>query len=325
MEKKLRSYVDKGISSSDMQPIEESGISIKPDVSRIKPLRKPREFAGTFVAVDCSTRTIKRANNWGIYLMRTAYASTERREVFWDYKETLHTAVGDSKTRGNLLKDDRIELESQLALNILLKKPTEEAADPRNNYLLLDGGGYFGGERKFRVSLYEKCERIGLTLLAISKNSPSLHDEKGKDLIAAVSALSSYRTWVYHPVKEADKGKSLYGDVSLVKLCEESPRVFRCDVMEYLKTQETEEILSPLTAVSEDARYLGYPVALYLAHKFSAPSDAALFTYHDKVEDTLANAGLLEELRQEELSCKFVDELHGVRYAFRWEMVEEHV
>jgi hypothetical protein len=63
-------------------------------------------------------------------------------------------------------------------------------------------------------------------------------------------------------------------------------------------------------------------VALWLAHDFSAPSDSKLLHYHDQVEETLRNAGLLDTLRVEELSCSFADELHGVRYPFRWELIE---
>src|SRR3989304_4826764 len=62
---------------------------------------------------------------------------------------------------------------SLMALELLHSEdqaPYYEYPDPRSNYLLLDGGGYFGGERKFRVSLYDCCEKMGVPLLAICKN-----------------------------------------------------------------------------------------------------------------------------------------------------------
>lgn len=328
MEKKLKLYVDNGRAAGPTEVKEEPMISVRPDASRIKPLKRMNNFSGSFVAVDCSTRTLKRANNWGVYLMRASYASVRERDVDWGYQERLCTAVGDARTRSNILTDVRIELESQTALSLLQSRTGflyYEHTDPRSNYLLLDGGGYFGGERKFRVSLYEQCEKDGFTLLAISKNSPSLHDEKGRDLIATTSMLSPHGSWVYHPVREADKDKSLYGDISLVKLCEESQRVFRCDIMEYLTNQEISELLSPLTAVAEDPRCLGYPVPLWLAHDFSAPSDAKLIQYLDQIERALTSAGILSALRCEELSCSFADELHGVRYPFKREMVGDYV
>jgi hypothetical protein len=92
--------------------------------------------------------------------------------------------------------------------------------------------------------------------------------------------------------------------------------------MEYLSNYEITELLSPLTFISEDPRCLGYPVTLWLAHDFSAPSDSKLLHYHDLVEETLASAGLLDVLRMEEFSCNFPDELHGVKHPFEWELID---
>jgi hypothetical protein len=44
-----------------------------------------------------------------------------------------------------------------------------------------------------------------------------------------------------------------------------------------------------------------------------------LLSYHDQVENVLAEVGLLEILRREEFSCSFADELHGIKHAFEWE------
>jgi len=328
MEKKLKFYIDKGRVTGAVEVKEEPVISVKPDVSLIKPLKKVSTFPGGFVAVDCSTRTLKRANNWGIYLMRAAYASVKERDVDWAYRERICTAVGDVHVRRSFLQDFRIEMESQIALNLLSDnafKRCDVHENVRRLYLLLDGGGYFGGERKFRVSLYEKCKKDGINLLAISKNSPSLHDEVGRDFIATTYTMSPYGIWVYHPVRKADIHKHLYGDIAVVKLCEESSHVFRCDIMEYLTKREINEILSPLTCISEDPRCLGYPIALWLAHEFSAPSDSMLLSYHDQIEEALNNAGLLEALRREESSCSFADELHGIKHAFDWEWWGDYV
>jgi hypothetical protein len=322
MKKKLGLYVDKGRVTGYVEVKGEPVIAVKPDVSRIKPLKKVSSFEAQFLAVDCSTRTLKRANNWGVYLMRTAYASVEGRNVNWDYMERVCTVVGDAYTRSNYLTDFRIELESQMALSLLRSGSKAYYEDPRSNYLLLDGGGYFGGERKFRVSLYEECKKKEISLLAMSKNSPLLHDEKGRDLIATTSILSPYRIWVYHPIRKANKDQSLYGDISIVKLCEESQRIFRCDIMDYLTDRQIGELLSPITFISEDPRCIGYPVALWLAHDFSTPSEAMLLHYHDQIQNMLKQAGLFDVLRREELSCNFPDELHGAKYAFDLEWIE---
>ncbi len=324
MEHKLKFYIDKGRIALGSQVKEEPLITVKPDASLMRPLKKVTTYMGSFIAVDCSTRTLKRANNWGIYLMRASCASVRERTVDWSYSERICTVVGDSHVRRSYLQDFRIELESQVALQMLkeqLSKPYHVHGDVRSMYLLLDGGGYFGGERKFRVSLYEECEKNGVRLLAISKNSPSMHDEKGRDLVATTYTMTSHPIWVYYPVRKADKDRSLYGDIAIVKLCAESQHVFRCDIMDYLTQQDIVELLSPLTSVCEDPRCIGYPISLYLAHEFSAPSNSMLFSYYDKIEDKLNEVGLLEALRREERSCSFADEIHGVKHAFEWEMV----
>ena len=322
MEHKLKFYIDKGRIALGSQVKEEPLITVKPDASLMKPLKKVTTYMGSFIAVDCSTRTLKRANNWGIYLMRASCASVRERTVDWSYSERICTVVGDSHVRRSYLQDFRIELESQVALQMLkeqLSKPYHVHGDVRSMYLLLDGGGYFGGERKFRVSLYEECKKNGVRLLAISKNSPSMHDEKGRDLVATTYTMTSHPIWVYYPVRKADKDRSLYGDIAIVKLCAESQHVFRCDIMDYLTQQDIVELLSPLTSVCEDPRCVGYPISLYLAHEFSAPSNSMLFSYYDKIEDKLNEVGLLEALRREERSCSFADEIHGVKHAFECE------
>ncbi len=142
--------------------------------------------------------------------------------------------------------------------------------------------------------------------------------------MAATYGLSHHAIWVYHPVKEANAHEHLYGDISIVKLCEDSPRIFRCDIMKYLLREggEVPELLSPLTSMCEDPRCLGYPVALWLAHDFSTPSNSKLLQYKYQIEETWADAGLLDVLHMEELVCNFPDELHGVRHPFQWERIE---
>jgi hypothetical protein len=95
--------------------------------------------------------------------------------------------------------------------------------------------------------------------------------------------------------------------------------------MDYLTNQEISEVLSPLTFSSEDPRCMGYPIALWLAHEFSAPSESMLLHYHDLIEKGLGSSGLLDALRREELTCSFADEIHGVRYAYQREFWGEYV
>ena len=319
---KLKTYIDKGrqIGFSDIkqQPL----IVTKPELTNFKPLKKLKHHHSRFLAVDCSTRTLKRAHNWGIYLMRVAYASVEDRKVTWGYDENIVGTVGDRRYRSNYLIDRRLQLESEMALKLLheesvggepLRETLRELGE--GDYVLLDGASFFGGKRGFHTSLYEEALRKKVNLLAISKQSPMLCDEKGRDFMASTSILASYPLWVYHPVKKANMERHLYGDVSLVKLCEDSKHVFRCDIMDSLNSDVT-ELLSPLTSLSEDPRCLGYPVTLWLAHEFSGASNSKILEYYDLVENELSTAGILETLRMEELSCSFADKIHGITNPF---------
>jgi hypothetical protein len=315
MEDQLKEYVEKGRAIGFSTATEEPIIAVKPEKSRIHPLNQMTSCDVHFIAVDCSTRTLRRANNWGVYLLRVSSAKVEGRSVDWNFEERMFTLVGEAYVRRRLLQDARLELESEMALKVVA------GADERT-CLLLDGASYFGGERKFRASLYEKCERDRIKLLTISKQSPTLRDEKGRDFAASAYALADDSIWVYHPVVKANVHEHLYGDISLVKFSGDSPRVFRCDIMDYLANGSVTEILSPLTAITEDPRCVGYPVVLWLAHDFSAPSESQLLNYYDLVETKLREAGILDTLRREELSCNFADELHGNRYAFNREWID---
>ena len=312
--KALSRYVETGFVVQRTEYGFESTLIGKPESSRVKPLEKLRSCNAKFVGVDCSTRTLKRANNWAVYLLRVAYAIVEKREVDWGYTEKIRALIGTAYTRHRTLRNLRFKIESETALNL-----TEKLSS--GDYILLDGASYFGEKTGFHVSLYEGCRRKGINLLAISKQSPTLHDANGRDFQATVQLIASYPIWVYHPVVKANLKKHLYGDVSIIKLCEGCARTFRCDVMAYVTDHEIAEILSPLTSISEDPRCLGYPIPLWLAHEFSGTSDSKLLYHYEQVESLLKEAGFYDRLRREELACSFADELHGVRYPFEREWI----
>jgi len=291
-----------------------------------KPLDRVRSFEGKFVAVDCSTKPLMRGNRFGVYLLRVAYASVNPSEkenpVIWGptpMEERMSAVVGDAISRRKKLERLRFEYESKLAETLL---PQLESSD----YLLLDGASYFGRleDRRFALTLYEEAKRKNIKFLAIPKNSPSLIDDKGRDLIARVTVdMSTVTTaWIYLiPEKKANTDKHRFGDVSLVKLNPESFRVFRCDIMDYLTEGNIVELLSPLTSISDDPRCLGYPVSLYLAHNFAkVSSDAKLLYCRELVEKALADEGLLTPLKMEEALSNFRSELYGRKYP--WELGE---
>jgi hypothetical protein len=65
MEKKLKCYVDKGRVAGGTEVRLDPMVSVKPDASLIKPLKRTPSSTGSFIAVDCSTRTLKRAQQLG--------------------------------------------------------------------------------------------------------------------------------------------------------------------------------------------------------------------------------------------------------------------
>lgn len=321
----LTNYVEKGaLGESTVDMDGPQHVSYFPELR--KPLDRIRSFEGKFVAVDCSTKPLMRGNRFGVYLLRVAYASVNPSEkenpVIWGptpMEERMSAVVGDAISRRKKLERLRFEYESKLAETLL---PQLESSD----YLLLDGASYFGRleDRRFALTLYEEAKRKNIKFLAIPKNSPSLIDDKGRDLIARVTVdMSTVTTaWIYLiPEKKANTDKHRFGDVSLVKLNPESFRVFRCDIMDYLTEGNIVELLSPLTSISDDPRCLGYPVSLYLAHNFAkVSSDAKLLYCRELVEKALADEGLLTPLKMEEALSNFRSELYGRKYP--WELGE---
>jgi hypothetical protein len=104
----------------------------------------------------------------------------------------------------------------------------------RDDYLILDGGSFFGGTTGFSENLYEECRRRGIRLLAIPKRTPSTLTLKGTDFLATLLTKHIEGVWFYHPYDEANTDEHLYGDISFVKLNALTPIAFRCDIMEYL-------------------------------------------------------------------------------------------
>jgi len=321
----LKDYVDNGtLNGSAVDMKEPKSISYFPELK--KPLDFLKSFEGKFVAVDCSTKPLMRGNRFGVYLLRVAYASVNPSEkensVTWGpcpLQERICAAKGDEIARRRQLERLRFEYESELAETLLSQLNSSD-------YLLLDGISYFGRpeDRRFALALYEKARRKSLNFLAISKNSPSLFDDKGRDLIAQIAVdMSTATAWVYHPIEElkANPHKNRFGDGSLVKLNPESFRIFRCDIMDYLTEGNMMQLLSPLTSISGDPRCLGYPVSLFLAHNFAkVDSEAKLLYYRDLVEEALADVDeeLLKFLKFEEALSNFRSELYGRKYP--WEL-----
>jgi hypothetical protein len=321
----LKDYVDKGVLHDIAVDMEKPRtISYFPKFQ--KPLKFLNSFNGKFFAVDCSTKPLMSGNRFGIYLLRVAYASVnptdKNASVLWGpcpLQERIRAIKGDDVTRRQQLERLRFEYESELAETLLLQMETSD-------YLLLDGVSYFGRpeDRRFAMALYEKGRKRSLKFLAISKNSPSLLDDKGRDFKTQIAVdMSTAATWVYHPIEKlrVNFHKNRFGDASLVKLNAGTFHIFQCDIMDYLLKENMAELLAPLISIADDPRCLGYPVSLFLAHNFAkVDSEAKLLHYRDLVEKALDHEGLLEPLKMEEALSNFRSEMYGFNHP--WELGE---
>jgi hypothetical protein len=123
--------------------------------------------------------------------------------------------------------------------------------------------------------------------------------------------------WLYHPYAKANIVEHLYCDISFVKLNALAPIAFRCDIIEYLNDTDLVELISPLTALSQDARCFGYPVCLYLAHHFTKTASPKLTYYREILERELRkeHPDALRKLLTEEMLANFRSQvLYGAKH-----------
>jgi len=208
----------------------------------------------------------------------------------------------------------RYDYESDMGLRLI------DRVD-EGDYLLLDGWSSFGKERRFSLDLYNECRKRGINLLTFSKKTNAM-TLKGTDFLSALLTEDMNKeVWLYHPYSKANTDEHLYGDISFVKLNASTPIAFRCDIMEYLTDTNLAELISPLTALAQDARCLGYPICLYLAHDSTKVASPKLLYYRDFLERELRekNPKVLRKLSQEEMLANFRSRiLYGTKHI--WEL-----
>lgn len=317
----LCKYAEKGRVVVDSLVTETEPIMAhEPKPELLKPLKVFSSVEKVFAAVDCSTIPLMRGNNFGAYMFRassTLVQSQHVKEVNWSYKEHFQPVYGDEVYRMAKLQSIRLDYESRMGLSLL------DQLD-RDDYLILDGGSYFGGTKGFSESLYGECRKRGIKLLAISKRT-SARTLKGTDFLATLLTKYMDGVWLYHPYDVANTDEHLYGDISFVKLSALTPIAFRCDIMEYLTGNDLDELISPLTALSQDARCLGYPICLYLAHQFTKTASPKLLHYREVLERELGEKApdILRKLLVEETLANFRSQvLYGAKHIWEWEGAE---
>ena len=321
----IKKYIDKGCTPSQ-PPIE------KPfTVEEIYPSRfmniQPRETLAKFLSVDASSYPLIKANNWRIGVSRCAYVIVENVKGRWvvsqeSYEDHIFPVVAPINQRKYLIWAKLRKFESQLAIKQLKNLEPED-------FCLMDGAAFFDihGGTRYSLDLYNICSKKQIRLLMIPKNSPILHDDKGRDLLAVINIYSLKlqkdgklgKCWVYHPIREAELREDLYGDVACVRLSPSSPKVFRCDIMDYLVAEGKSyivKILSELSSLSMDARCNGYPAPLFLAHQRTKIPKAKLLEYHEAVQLKLSEEGLLDFVLNEAEIASFRKHLLGLTYDF---------
>ena len=295
--------------TEDMEPI----MARAPKIELLKPLKVFHSLMSTFAAVDCSSIPLLVGQNFGAYVLRVSSALVnQEKQVELTHKEHVFTVTGDELRRQKALETARLEYESHMGLFLCEKLADED-------YLILDGASSFGGPRRFSVNLYQNAKQRRINLLTLAKNTKAM-TAKGTDFITTLLCESTLDTWLYHPYLEANLEEHRYGDMSFVKLHPSVPAAFRCDISEYLTENDLTDLISPLTALAQDARCLGYPVCLFLAHRNTQMSSPKMLYYRDELEKMLAiQPQTYHKILLEEKISSFRRQMYGVRNVWDWE------
>jgi len=312
-------YVEEGVGvgclTEDMEPLMVGRL----EWEKLKPLKLVSSVNANFVGVDCSTIRLIPGNRFGVYVLRAAFAKigVDRRPVL-KFEEHIQLVTGDEINRMRSLEGLRFKYESELAIKVL-----DELNE--GDFLLLDGTSDFGDkeQRRFSKKVYHECRGKGIILLTFAKNTKVMTPNGINFLTMLLTEDIKDQVWLYHPFKEANKDEHRYGDISFVKLSPLWPAAFRCDIMDYLLGGDLTTTLSELTAISQDASCLGYPVCLYLAHKECQAASPKLLYYRDLMEGELKkrDPNILRKVLTEETLASFRSQvLYGLKNP--WEVME---
>jgi hypothetical protein len=322
----MKRYIDEGRTQT-FSFVEEPFTEEKIYLERFKKIEST-ESTSKFLSVDASSYPLIRANNWRIGVSRCAYVLVEKIDGRWTtskegYVDHIFSIFAPLHQRAFQVWARLREYESQLAISALDNLSYDD-------FCVMDGAAFFGlgGGSKYSVELYDACKTHEIRLLMVSKNSPILHDKAGRDLLASISIQGLKlqergklgRSWIYHPIRKARTSpKDLYGDVTCVKLSSISPRVFRCDIMDYLIDKDEKfmlDAISELSTLAYDARCDGYPAPLFLAHQRTKIPEAILIEYFEETQLSLREKGLLDFLLREANVAGFRKHLLGITFDF---------
>jgi hypothetical protein len=252
---------------------------------------EPCDYAGEIFAVDGSNATICNWSAANVNLIRAGYAVYRGRE----WRRTVITfddvLLADPKLCRNMfdpyleqffgldgidLKEsdlDRLtsyyrELQEYVAVNDALDKA--HAGD----IILYDGSfDVFELLRGVLATIFARARKKGVALLAVAKSSSLFWGEEislpfVQHTSMAGSRLLPGAAWYLSLLhKKVDAGQGRWnGETYIVRFCGQSEHAFRVDAPSFLQG-EMGSILGKLAAYSCSAECLGYPHALFRAHR----------------------------------------------------------
>ena len=254
-------------------------------------LVEPCDFAGEIFAVDGSNVSICNWSTASVNLIRAGYAVYQGRV----WRRTVITfddvLLADPKLCRNMfdpdleqffglkgidLKEsdlDRLssyyrELQEYVAINDALGEA--HAGD----IILYDGSfDVFEPLRGVLATIFSRAREKGIALLAVAKSSSLFWGEEitlpfVQHTSMAGSRLAPQEAWYLSLLdKKVDAGQGRWnGETYIVRFCGQSEHAFRVDVPIFLQG-EMGSVLGKLAAYSCSSECLGYPHALFRAHR----------------------------------------------------------
>ncbi|MBN1236835.1 MAG: DNA double-strand break repair nuclease NurA [Methanotrichaceae archaeon] len=268
-----RYLAETGVQSCDFVPVE------------------PRDFAGEIFAVDGSNASICGWSTANVNLIRAGYAVYRERDwkrtvitfddafladpqlcqkMFDPYLEHFFGLKGIDFKESDL---DRLssyyrELHEYVAINDALSEA--HAGD----IILYDGSfDVFEPLRGVLAAIFDRAREKGIALLAVAKSSSIFWGEVVSLPFVQHTSMAGSRllpgaAWYLSlKDKKVDAGQGRWnGQTYIVRFCGQSEHAFRVDAPSYL-ADDIGSVLEKLAAYSCSAECMGYPHALFRAHR----------------------------------------------------------
>lgn len=330
----IKSYI---LLDSTAQYFEETGVN-NSDFVRID---SKEEFDGNIFAIDGSNGIIFNLNPISFNLIRAGYVHYVRKKwqktvifdkIFKanpeDYREKFEDElkcnfdIGKNfvlaKTELDRLSTYYRELQEYVALS-------EAISEAQTGDLVLYDGDFAYWTDPFKEvleSIYTQAKEKDVDLLAISKSSTfSWGKSFSKPFVlhtgyAGSQIISNYPWYIKlngKNIKPNPQGKNWKGSIYVIKLHPNSEYVFRLDAPPYVSNR-IESALCHLVLYSSSSECIGYPHALFRAHRDIKIADHERTYYNNLILDELNNKGIKDTQVRCSLDYHMILEMrHGGR------------